>query len=86
MDTRVHKRTPTRSARKRVAAQRAPAGAVTGSCNGVVGMAETEVVARNAERRTLIARAAYYRAQTRGFEPGHELEDWLAAEAEVARS
>jgi hypothetical protein len=31
----------------------------------------------------LIAEAAYYRAQQRGFEPGHELDDWIAAEAEV---
>jgi hypothetical protein len=29
-----------------------------------------------------IATAAYLRAEMRGFEPGHELEDWLAAEAE----
>jgi hypothetical protein len=35
------------------------------------------------ERRTLIARAAYLRAERRGFVPGHELEDWAAAEAEV---
>jgi hypothetical protein len=31
----------------------------------------------------LIAVAAYYRAERRGFEPGSELEDWLNAEAEV---
>lgn len=29
-----------------------------------------------------IAIAAYLRAESRGFEPGHELEDWLAAEME----
>jgi len=34
-------------------------------------------------RRQMIAAAAYQRAQRRGFEPGHELEDWLAAEAEI---
>jgi hypothetical protein len=34
-------------------------------------------------REQLIAEAPYYRAQRRGFVPGHELEDWLAAEAEV---
>ena len=34
-------------------------------------------------RRALIAQAAYLRAECRGFEPGHEVEDWLAAEAEV---
>lgn len=35
------------------------------------------------KRAALIAEAAYYRAQKRGFAPGHETEDWLAAEAEV---
>jgi hypothetical protein len=35
------------------------------------------------QRASLIARAAYFRSQERGFAPGHELEDWLAAEAEV---
>jgi len=34
-------------------------------------------------RRALIAEVAYYRAERRGFEPGHETEDWLSAEAEV---
>jgi Protein of unknown function (DUF2934) len=37
------------------------------------------------ERHALIAKAAYYRAQRRGFRPGHELDDWLAAETEVDR-
>jgi hypothetical protein len=31
----------------------------------------------------MIAEAAYYRAQKRGFAPGAEAEDWLQAEAEV---
>jgi len=34
-------------------------------------------------REALIAEAAYFRAQRRGFTPGHEVEDWLAAETEV---
>jgi hypothetical protein len=34
-------------------------------------------------RRSLIAQAAYYRAERRGFAPGNEAEDWLAAESEV---
>jgi hypothetical protein len=34
-------------------------------------------------RRALIAENAYHRAERRGFELGHEDEDWLAAEAEV---
>jgi hypothetical protein len=33
--------------------------------------------------RQRIAEAAYYRAQQRGFSPGYELEDWLAAEAQI---
>jgi hypothetical protein len=35
------------------------------------------------QRTALIAEAAFYRAEKRGFEPGHEIEDWLAAESEV---
>jgi hypothetical protein len=31
----------------------------------------------------MIAEAAYLRAERRGFIPGHESEDWLAAEVEV---
>jgi Protein of unknown function (DUF2934) len=34
-------------------------------------------------RHALIARSAYFRAEQRGFAPGHELDDWLAAETEV---
>jgi len=30
-----------------------------------------------------ISKAAYYRAEARGFEPGHEMEDWIAAEQDV---
>ena len=29
-----------------------------------------------------IAELAYLKAESRGFEPGHELEDWLEAEQE----
>jgi hypothetical protein len=35
------------------------------------------------QRRELIAVAAYYLAERRNFEPGHETEDWLAAELYV---
>ena len=35
------------------------------------------------QRHELIARAAYFHALRRGFEPGHELDDWLAAEHDV---
>ena len=35
------------------------------------------------ERRSLIERAAYLRAERRNFANGNDVEDWLAAEAEV---
>ena len=35
------------------------------------------------ERLAMIADNAYYRAERRGFMPGYELEDWLAAEREI---
>jgi len=35
------------------------------------------------DRSARIAEAAYFRAQQRGFAPGYELEDWLAAEKDV---
>jgi len=38
------------------------------------------------QRHAMIAEAAYYCAERRGFAPGHELEDWVQAEAQMARS
>lgn len=35
------------------------------------------------KRHALIAEAAYLRSERRGFAPGHEVEDWVAAEAEI---
>jgi hypothetical protein len=29
-----------------------------------------------------ISELAYYKAESRGFEPGHEVDDWLEAEQE----
>jgi len=34
------------------------------------------------DRDAKIAELAYYKAENRGFAPGYELEDWLAAEQE----
>ena len=36
--------------------------------------------------RARISTVAYTKAEARGFEPGHELEDWLEAEEEVAQA
>jgi len=35
------------------------------------------------EREQMVRTAAYFRAERRGFTPGNEWDDWLAAEAEV---
>jgi hypothetical protein len=36
-------------------------------------------------RQSIIAEIAYFRALNRGFESGHEPEDWFEAEAEFER-
>lgn len=38
---------------------------------------------RDEQRHEMIATAAYFRAEQRGFCGGDSLDDWLAAEAEV---
>jgi len=50
--------------------------------------AQTDPPARNSavsgdQRRAMIAEAAYFHAEQRGFMPGGEVQDWLVAEAEV---
>ena len=34
-------------------------------------------------RQAWVAEAAFYLAEQRGFDPGHELEDWLSAERAI---
>ena len=36
-------------------------------------------------RRSMVAQAAYFRAEKRGFATGCALDDWLEAEREIAR-
>jgi hypothetical protein len=47
------------------------------------GLQEREIPSFSDSRAARIAEAAYWRAERRGFEPGHELQDWLEAEREV---
>jgi hypothetical protein len=61
-----------------------PAAAVATAAprpNSVLGTA-LRVVSGD-ERRLMICQAAYFLAEQRGFEAGHEMEDWLAAESQV---
>lgn len=65
------------------------------AAEGVVGEVpnDTEITKSNLQQRELpslsesrearIAERAYWRAERRNFEPGHELEDWLHAEREI---
>ena len=46
--------------------------------------ARPDVSAQDIQRRIEIE--AYYKAEARGFAPGHELDDGCAAEAEVRRN
>lgn len=38
------------------------------------------------QRQAMIAEAAYFLAERRGFCPGSELDDWFAAESEIDRA
>ncbi len=50
----------------------------------VAAPSEPSVVPIEPERRLeMIAHAAYLRSERRGFTPGSEIDDWLAAEVEV---
>jgi len=44
-----------------------------------------ESPAQAKSREALVAELAYFRALNRGFAPGHEIEDWLAAEREIEK-
>ena len=72
-----------RPAPERQAPAKAPKTRTTKAQASFGAHARAEVSAE--EVRKLIAEAAYYRAKKRGFTPGHEVEDWVQAEAEVLR-
>jgi len=44
---------------------------------------QRELPSISESREARIAEQAYWRAERRGFAPGHELEDWLHAEREI---
>ena len=44
---------------------------------------QRELPSLSPTREARIAEAAYWRAERRGFAPGHELDDWLSAEREI---
>ena len=56
---------------------------VSKSTAGEPGDKARESVRSSQELHQAIAVVAYYLAESRHFEPGHDMEDWLAAEAQV---
>jgi Protein of unknown function (DUF2934) len=62
---------------------RTRAKAATSRARKTPSKAPLRVTINEDVRRAMIAEGAYLRAERRGFAPGHEEEDWLAAEAEV---
>ncbi|MGC1456924.1 MAG: DUF2934 domain-containing protein [Steroidobacteraceae bacterium] len=69
---------PIKKSVKRAPVKRKPAAGT----QSVLAATAVPVVSAD-ERRAMIARAAYLRGESRGFPPGGEAEDWLAAEKEV---
>lgn len=53
---------------------------------GITPESEARPVVVTPEAEPMIAEAAYFRAEKRGFEPGNEMLDWLEAEREVVRN
>jgi hypothetical protein len=71
---------PAAPARKAAAPKKAPT--VRGAADAKAAAAPATTVARE----EMVRIAAYFRAERRGFAPGYEVADWLAAQAEVAAS
>jgi hypothetical protein len=69
-------------------ATRRPARTAPDAPSTEVIQTETAVTPRRADMSPedmyrLIQETAYYKAKARGFAPGHEVQDWIEAEAEV---
>jgi hypothetical protein len=60
-----------------------PAGKPLATGKIAAGAAGTAARITPEVRRAMIAERAYLRAEKRGFTPGRETEDWLAAEVEI---
>ena len=57
--------------------------AASGSASAQAEYVQEGRPADEEDRQRLIAVAAYYRAERRGFAPGCEMDDWIEAEAEI---
>ncbi len=66
-----------------MSSQLQPPSHSTHSAAGSYREAALAVTLTEQQQRSRIAVAAYYIAERRHFEPGHEMEDWLAAEMQI---
>jgi len=64
---------------KKVSTKKAPAKQTTAKA------ATPKLSISPRERYEMIATMAYYRAEQRNFEPGHDVEDWLDCESTIDR-
>lgn len=53
------------------------------ACRELVSRELNSSAIESEDKLSCIAVAAYYKAEARGYEPGHEMQDWLDAEAEI---
>ena len=76
---------PTNVRRPSKTAPDAPSSDViqTGISSGGMSAGNTRDDMSPEEVYRLIQETAYYKAKARGFAPGHEVQDWIEAEAEV---
>lgn len=75
---------PAKAAAKVVAAKAKPVSAAAPAKSRAPRKIVKKPVALNAEeRQRMIAIAAYFRAERRGFSGGYELQDWFEAEQEI---
>ena len=81
LDKTPPQKTPSQPARQKTAPVPPPAPARNEINNPRTRSIKAHVTSQ--EREQMIATTAYLRAEQRGFASGHELEDWLQAEAEV---
>lgn len=83
-ETRKPARKPRAAGSPRPVAKKAAATAKTAARKPAAPVRPAVAKPSSAEREEMVRTAAYYRAERRGFAPGYEWEDWLAAEAEVS--
>ncbi|MEW8564078.1 MAG: DUF2934 domain-containing protein [Candidatus Thiodiazotropha sp.] len=76
--TATKKKIKAKVSKKKAAKKKVAAKKVAAKKSVKKGSAKASISPR--ERYEMIATMAYYRAEQRNFEPGHDVEDWLECE------